>query len=168
MHARARSEQALVFVPATVALVVLLIRLARDVHGKPLIEDEAVSGLIGARPLHELLATVLGDRGGAPLHFVLAHLVLTVHSSADALRWLSVVFALAAVLICFELGRRLGGPLAGAGAAVVAATSGLLTVYGSVARMYALLALVGGIAAVLFVRALERRTAEAAFTAALA
>jgi hypothetical protein len=28
----------------------LLARLAPDVHGKPLFEDEAVSGLIGARP----------------------------------------------------------------------------------------------------------------------
>ncbi len=168
MRARSRPEQALVFVPAAVALGMLLLHLARDVHGKPLIEDEAVSGLISARPLHELLATVLTDRGGAPLHFVLAHIVLAFDSSADALRWLSIVLAVGAVLVSFELGRRLGGPVAGATAAVAGATSGLLTIYGSVARMYALLALVGGVAAVLFVRALERRTAEAAFTAALA
>src|SRR5437667_5460906 len=162
-----RAQHALVFLPAAIALGLLLVRLARDVHGKPLIEDEAVSGLIGARPLRELLGVVLWDRGGAPLHFVLVHVVLAFDSSADALRWLSVFLAACTVLVCFELGRRLGGTVAGATAAIAGATSGLLTVYGGIARMYALFALAGGIAAVLFVRALERRTPEAAFTAAL-
>ncbi|MEP6909095.1 MAG: hypothetical protein ABI896_01535 [Actinomycetota bacterium] len=165
---RRRVEQALVLLPAAAAFGLLVFRLARDVHGKPLVEDEAVAGLIGARPLGELLATVVWDRGGAPLHFLLVHLVLAVDSSADALRWLSVAFAAGAALTCFELGRRLGGEVAGAAAAIAGATSGLLTIYGSVARMYALFAFAGGLAAVLFVRAIERRTGEAAFTAALA
>lgn len=165
---RRRVEQMLVYVPAVLAFGLLVFRLARDVHGKPLVEDEAVAGLIGARPLGELLATVVWDRGGAPLHFLLVHLVLAVDSSADALRWLSVAFAAGAAITCFELGRRLGGPVAGVAAAIAGATSGLLTIYGSVARMYALFAFAGGLAAVLFVRALERRTGEAAFTAALA
>lgn len=165
---RRRLDQALVLAPAVVALGLLVVRLARDVHGKPLVEDEAVAGLIGARPLGELLATVVWDRGGAPLHFLLAHVVLAFDSSADALRWLSVAFAVGAAGSCFELGRRLGGPVAGAAAAIAGATSGLLTIYGSVARMYALFAFAGGLAAVFFVRALERRTGEAALTAALA
>src|SRR5437870_5067783 len=160
-----RAQHALVFLPAFAALVLLLVRLARDVRGKPLIEDEAVTGLIGARPLRELLGVVLWDRGGAPLHFVLVHVVLAFDSSADALRWLSVVLAACTVLVCFELGRRLAGSVAGATAAIAGATSGLLTIYGGIARMYALFALAGGIAAVLFVRALERRTPEAAFAA---
>src|SRR5207237_10308707 len=109
MRARSRPEQALVYLPAAVALGVLVLRLARDVHGKPLIEDEAVSGLISARPLHELLATVLTDRGGAPLHFVLAHVVLAFDSSADALRWLSIVISFGALLVSFYLGRILAG-----------------------------------------------------------
>jgi hypothetical protein len=165
---RHRIDQALVFLPAAAAFGLLLVRLVRDVHGKPYMEDEAVAGLIGARPFGELLATVLWDRGGAPLHFALVHFVLAVDSSAVALRWLSVVLAAGAALLCFELGRRLGGPVAGAAAAIAGATSGLLTIYGTVARMYALLAFAGGLAAVLFVRALERKSGEAAFTAALA
>ena len=32
-----------------------------------------MSGLISQRPLLEVLDTVMLDRGGAPLHFVLAH-----------------------------------------------------------------------------------------------
>lgn len=165
---RRRLEQGLVVVPAAVAFGLLLFRLARDVHGKPYMEDEAVAGLIGARPLGELLGTVVWDRGGAPLHFLLVHVVLAFDSSAVALRWLSVGLAAGAALTCFELGRRLGGPVAGAAAGIAGATSGLLTIYGTVARMYALLAFAGGLAAILFVRALERRTGEAAFTAALA
>jgi hypothetical protein len=168
MRLRVRPEQVLILLPAGLALGVLLVRLARDVHGKPLVEDEAVAGLIGARPLGELLGTVLWDRGGAPLHFLLVHGVLAVDSSVDPLRWLSVALAIGTVVTGFELGRRLGGPLAATGASIAAATSGLLTIYGSVARMYALFAFAGGLAAVLFLRALERPTGEAAFTAALA
>src|SRR6266540_3080872 len=168
MRLRVRPEQVLFLVPAAIALGLLLVRLARDVHGKPLVEDEAVAGLIGARPLGELLGTVVWDRGGAPLHFLLVHVVLAFDSSADALRWLSVALAIGAVLTCFELARRLAGPVAGTAASIAAATSGLLTIYGGIARMYALFALVGGLAALLFVRALELRTGEAAFTAAVA
>jgi mannosyltransferase len=163
-----RLEPALVLFPAALAFGLLVFRLARDVHEKPLVEDEAVAGLIGARPLAELLGTVVWDRGGAPLHFLLVHVVLAFDSSADALRWLSVALAVGAAVTCFELGRRLGGPVAGAAAAIAGATSGLLTIYGTVGRMYALLAFAGGLAAILFMRALERRTGGAAFAAALA
>jgi Dolichyl-phosphate-mannose-protein mannosyltransferase len=163
-----RLRQALVFIPALGALALFLVRMAQDVHGKALVEDEAVAGLIGARPLGELLGTVLWDRGGAPLHFLLVHAVLSVDSSADALRWLSVAFAVGALVTCFELGRQLAGPVAGTVALIAGATSGLLTIYGTVARMYALFAFVGGLAALLFVRALERRTSGAALAAALA
>ncbi|HET8873785.1 MAG TPA: hypothetical protein VFM83_08870, partial [Gaiellaceae bacterium] len=87
----------------------LLYRLAPDVGSKPLYEDEAITGLISMRPLTEVLDTVIVDRGGAPLHFVLAHAVFAVDASSSALRWLSVLFALASVPLCFDLGRRLGG-----------------------------------------------------------
>jgi hypothetical protein len=144
----------------------LAARLAGDVSSKPLFEDEAVSGLISARPLSELLVTTLWDRGGAPLHFVLVHIAFAFDSSPEALRWLSVVFALATVPLCFDLALRLGGPAAGAAAALVTAASGMLAVYGSFGRMYALLAFAAALAADLFVRALQRPTAGAAAAAA--
>ena len=56
----------------------LLVRLAPDVHGKPLFEDEAVVGQIAVHGVVSVVRTVIWDRGGAPLHFVLAHVVLTV------------------------------------------------------------------------------------------
>jgi len=146
----------------------LLARLAPDIHGKPLFEDEAVAGLIGARPPWEIVLTTLWDRGGAPLHFLLVHVAFAFDSSPKALRWLSVVFALATVAVCYDLGRRVDGQIAGVTAAVVAACSGMLAVYGSFGRMYALLAFVSAVAADLFVRAFDLRTTEAAVVAAAA
>jgi Dolichyl-phosphate-mannose-protein mannosyltransferase len=146
----------------------LLYRLAPDVADKPLYEDEAIAGLISMRPLPEVLDTVLIDRGGAPLHFLLTRLAFRIDVSAEALRWLSVAFALGTVPLCFELGRRLDGVGAGVVAAAVAASSTALSVYGSFGRMYALFAFVAALFAVLFVRALELRTTAAVAAAAAA
>jgi 4-hydroxy-tetrahydrodipicolinate synthase len=103
--------------------VLLLRRLWGDVGEKPLFEDEAVAGLVAARPVGELLGTVMWDRGGAPLHFLIAHAGFAVSGGWETLRWLSVAAALASVPVCFDLGRRLGGEAAGAAAALVVATS---------------------------------------------
>jgi hypothetical protein len=146
----------------------LLYRLAPDVSGKPLYEDEAIAGLIAMRSLGEVLDTVLVDRGGAPLHFVLGHVVFWADRSPEALRWLSVLLALGTVPLCFELGRRLSGTGAGLVAAAVAASSTALAVYGSFGRMYALLAFVAALFAVLYVRALEVRTTGAVAAASAA
>jgi hypothetical protein len=165
----ARPEAAAASALAVVAsLVFLLARLIPDVSGKPLFDDEVLAGLTALHPLGELVDIVLWDRGGAPLHFVLAHAALAIDASPEALRWLSVVFALATVPVCFDLGRRLGGHLAGSIAAVVAATSSMLAVYGTIGRMYALFAFASALAVDLFVRALERPSRGAIVVAAIA
>jgi hypothetical protein len=135
---------------------VLLVRLVPDVTGKPWHEDEAVAGLISAQPLPDVLRTVVADRGGAPLHFLLAHAAFAVDGSPTTLRWLSVVFGLATVFVCHDLARRLAGRLAGLTAATLAATSQLLTVYGTFGRMYSLFAFATALSLDLFVRATER------------
>jgi hypothetical protein len=140
------------------ALAFLAIRLQSDVGTKPYFEDEAVAGLIASRPLPEVIHTVLWERGGSPLHFVLAHFVLWAWPSVGALRWLSVACALGVVVCAYALGRELAGDVAGAVAAWIAATSALLHVYGTFGRMYSLLALVGGLNMLLFLRALDRPT----------
>jgi len=148
------------------ALGLLLQQLWFDVVEKPLFEDEAVAGLVAGRPLGELLGTVMWDRGGAPLHFLVAHAGFALGGDWETLRWLSVAAALASVPVCFDLGRRLGGPSAGAVAGLIAATSTVLGIYGSFGRMYALLVLAGAVAFDLFVRAVELRTPRAAMLAA--
>ena len=147
-------------------MTLLFARLLPDVSDKPLHEDEAVAGLISARPLGDVLQTVVLDRGGAPLHFVLAHIALAVDLSPQALRWLSVVFALATIPLCYDLARRLSGSLAGLIGAALAATSQLLTIYGTFGRMYSLFAFASVLAVDLFVRALDRPTQKSALAAA--
>jgi hypothetical protein len=146
----------------------LFVRLLPNVGGKPLHEDEAVAGLISARPLGDVVHTVVLDRGGAPLHFLLAHVALAVDTSPSALRWLSVVFALATIPVCYDLARRLAGHSAGITAAALAATSQMLTIYGTFGRMYSLFAFTSALVADAFVRALERRTRRATLAAAVA
>jgi mannosyltransferase len=148
----------------------LLARAVPDVTRKPWHEDEAVAGLISARPLGDVLHTVLLDRGGAPLHFVLAHAAFALDGSPQTLRWLSLVFAVATIPVCYDLARRLAGQFAGLTAAALAATSQLLTVYATFGRMYSLFACTSALALDLFVRAFDRpgrRTLAAATTAAL-
>src|SRR5262249_11489033 len=94
-------------VPVAGAIVFLAGRLVHDVDAKPYFEDEAVGGLIAARPLGEVVRTVVWDRGGSPLHFVLAHAVFTVSPTVEALRWLSIACALATVVVAYALGREL-------------------------------------------------------------
>jgi hypothetical protein len=146
----------------------LCARLLPDIAGKPLHEDEAVAGLISARPLGDLLHTVVLDRGGAPLHFLLAHVALAVDTTPESVRWLSLVFALATVPLCYDLTRRIAGPLAGLTAAALAATSQLLLIYGTFGRMYSLFAFASALAADLFVRALERPQRREVLAAAAA
>ncbi len=155
-------------VAVAASIAVLLVRLVPDVSGKPLFDDEVVAGLTAVHPLGELLDIVLFDRGGAPLHFLFAHFALEISPSPEALRWLSVVFAVATVLVCYDLGRRLSGRTAGAVAAIVAGTSSMLAVYGTVGRMYALFALASAVAVDLFARALDERTPSAVYLAAVA
>jgi hypothetical protein len=154
---------------ALIGLTALLgARLVPDVTRKPLHEDEAVAGLIAARPMGDLLHTVVLDRGGAPLHFVLAHLALAIDTTPQALRWVSVVFALATVPLCYDLARRIAGRSAGLIAAALAATSQLLLIYGTFGRMYSLFAFASALAADLFMRALERPQRRPALAAAVA
>jgi hypothetical protein len=155
-----RREAALV-TPAlalTASLGFLLARTVPDITGKPWQEDEAVAGLISARPLGDVLHTVLLDRGGAPLHFVLAHAAFAVDGSPQTLRWLSLLFALATIPLCYDLARRIAGQFAGLTAAALAATSQLLTVYATFGRMYSLFAFASALSLDLFVRAVDRPT----------
>lgn len=155
-------------VACAAAVGLLAVRLLPDVKKEPLYEDEALAGLVAALPVDDLVATVMHDRGGAPLHFLLGHLALQVHASPTSLRLVSVVFALATVPLCFDLGRRLGGSMAGVAAAFFCATSNMLGVYGSFGRMYALFAFASALAIDLFVRALEQGTPSAIAAAAAA
>ncbi|MBD0349121.1 MAG: hypothetical protein ICV59_08210, partial [Thermoleophilia bacterium] len=70
-------------------------------------EDEALALFVGRHSLPEVLATVHGERGGAPLHFVFAWAVASLGGGLTELRVLSALFASASVPLVALLGRRL-------------------------------------------------------------
>ncbi|HYY76774.1 MAG TPA: glycosyltransferase family 39 protein, partial [Gaiellaceae bacterium] len=111
---------------------------------------------------------VINERGGPPLHYVLAHLTLSIEPSPTSLRALSVAAMLLAVPVVYDLGRQLGGVMAGSVSVVVAVLSPFMDIFGSFGRPYAVFLLTSVLALNLFVRAMEKRTLTASALAALA
>jgi hypothetical protein len=160
-------ERALV-ASVPIAVAILLVRALPDLRGLPYHADETVSGLVAARPFGEMLDIVVNERGGPPVHYVLAHVALAIETSATSLRALSLVAALAALPFVYDLGRRLDGPTAGAVAVLVAAASPFMDIYASFGRPYGVFVLLSAIALDLFLRAVQRPTLAAAALAAAA
>src|ERR1051325_6434648 len=56
-------------------------------------EDETLALFVGRSSLGDVLHTVIGERGGAPLHFLFAWAVVHLGGGLTALRVISLVFA---------------------------------------------------------------------------
>ena len=113
----------------------------------PLWSDEGISLGIASHPVVDIPAVLRHD-GSPPLYYVLLHgWMRWWGSSAASVRTLSLLVALAGVPIAFGVARSLFGRRAGWMAAVLAATSAYLGEHGSEARMYALVAVLGLVAA---------------------
>src|SRR5437868_7960868 len=83
---------------AAVAAFLLL-----ELQGWPPHEDETLALFVGRQSLGNLLSTVLGHRGGAPLHFVLAWIVAHSGGGLGAMRLVSALFAIASVPVIAAL-----------------------------------------------------------------
>jgi hypothetical protein len=101
-------------------------------------EDETLALFVGQGSLGSLLGTVLGERGGAPLHFVFAWVVAHLGGGIGGLRVVSAVFALASLPVLGALASRVAGRTAGALAVVLASASWVLLFHGIYGRMYSL------------------------------
>jgi hypothetical protein len=101
-------------------------------------EDEALALFVGRGSLGHVLETVVTQRGGAPLHFVLAWLVVHLGGGLTALRAVSLVFAVASVPLIALLGARLANRSAGVLAALFASASWVMLFHGIYGRMYSL------------------------------
>jgi mannosyltransferase len=121
-------------------------------------EDETLVFFISRAPLADVLDTVLGERGGAPLHYLLAHAALSADESLTALRLLSAVFATASVPLLAALVGRLVDRRTAVLAALLAAASWSLLFHGIYARMYGLFLFTSTLSCLLLLRALERGT----------
>jgi hypothetical protein len=130
----------------------LLVQLS----GWPPHEDETLPLFVGRQPLSELFDIVLGKRGGAPLHFLLAWVVAHAGGGLEAMRALSALFAAASVPGIAVLGNRLAGRGPALVATALAAGSWLLLFHGIYARMYSLFLLLSILSYLALLRALDR------------
>src|SRR5256885_16752330 len=101
-------------------------------------EDEALALFVGRGSLGHVLRTVVTDRGGAPLHFFFAWVVVHLGGGLIGLRIVSLVFAVASVPLIALLGARLADRAVGVVAAALASGSWVLFFHGIYGRMYSL------------------------------
>jgi hypothetical protein len=119
-------------------------------------EDETLALFVGRKPLGGMLDTVLGHRGGAPLHFLIAWAIAHLGGGLGALRLVSGLFAVASVPLVALLGARLAGRGPALAATVIVSASWVLLFHGVYGRMYSLFLFTSLLANLALLRALER------------
>lgn len=119
-------------------------------------EDETLPLFVGRQSLGGLLDTVLGKRGGAPLHFLIAWAVAHAGGGLHTMRLVSALFAVASIPAIAILGNRLAGRGPALAGAALAAGSWILLFHGVYARMYSLFLLLATLSYLALLRAIER------------
>ena len=101
-------------------------------------EDETLALFVGRDSLPGVVEHVTRDRGGAPLHFLVAWTVAHLGFGLGGLRLASALFALASLPLVALLGLRLAGRRVALVATVLVAPSWLFLFHGVYGRMYSL------------------------------
>ena len=125
-------------------------------HAWPPHEDETLALFVGRGSIGTLFEIVLGERGGAPLHFLFAYLVAHLGGGLTGLRLVSALFAVASIPVAALLAARLAGrTVALVSVALVSASWALLfhAVYG---RMYSLFLFTSALSYLAMLVALDR------------
>jgi hypothetical protein len=120
-------------------------------------EDETLVLFVSRQPLGDMFATVVSERGGAPLHFLLAHLVATISSGLTGLRLISVVFAVASVPVIAALVAKLTDRRTALVATALVAASWMTIYHGLYGRMYGLFLFTSALSFLLLLYALDGR-----------
>jgi hypothetical protein len=136
---------------ATVAAFLLV-----QLSGWPPHEDETLPLFVGRQPLGSLFDIVLGRRGGAPVHFLIAWAVAHAGGGLHTMRLVSALFAIASVPAIAALGNRLVGRGPALAATVLAAASWILLFHGVYARMYSLFLFLSTLSYLALLRAVDR------------
>jgi 4-amino-4-deoxy-L-arabinose transferase-like glycosyltransferase len=145
------------FWPATAAVAAALAGvLGWFLRAWPPHEDETLALFVGRGSLGHVLHTVLAERGGAPLHFAFAWLVVHVGGGLTGLRIVSLVFAVASVPLIALLGARLADRMTGVIAAALASGSWVMMFHGIYGRMYSLFLFTSLLSFLALLSALER------------
>ena len=132
----------------------LLVRL----HALPPNEDEALVFFLSHGSFGDMLGTVLGERGGAPLHYLFAYMAGLVDPGLTGLRLISVAFAVASMPAIAALVARLTDRRTALVATLLAAVSWTTLYHGIYARMYSLFLFTAVLSLLLLLRALERES----------
>ena len=119
-------------------------------------EDETLPLFVGRQPLGDLFDIVLGKRGGAPLHFLLAWVVAHAGGGLETMRFFSALFAVASLPVIALLGKRLAGRGPALAATALAAGTWVLLFHGIYARMYSLFLFLATLSYLALLRALDR------------
>jgi hypothetical protein len=140
-----------------------------QVRAWPPHEDETLALFVGRRPVGDLFSIVLGERGGAPLHFLFAWIVAHTGGGLLSLRLVSVGFAVASVPVIAFLCARLADRLKALLATLVASGSWVLLFHGIYGRMYSLFLFTSALSYLALLYALDRggRRAWALYAAAI-
>jgi hypothetical protein len=101
-------------------------------------EDETLALFVGRKSLVGLFKTVQTERGGAPLHFLCAWLVVHLGGGLAGLRLFSALFAIASVPVIALLARRIAGVTPALIATALVSASWMLLFHGIYGRMYSL------------------------------
>ena len=144
--------------PAGVAAVTAVAAafLLHQLMAWPPHEDETLALFVGRDSLGGVLEHVTRERGGAPLHFLLAWAVAHSGFGLGGLRLLSAAFALASLPLVALLGIRLAGRRAALLAPALAAASWIFLFHGVYGRMYSLFLLLSLLSYLTLLRALDR------------
>ena len=117
--------------------------------------DEAVTAELLRMDLGAMLGAIPDSESTPPLYYALAWPWTQVTGTGEVgLRSLSALFGTATIAVAWVLGRRLGGATAGLAAAALVAFNPMLVWFSQEARAYALLALLAGVCALLWLQAL--------------
>ncbi len=108
-------------------------------------EDETLALFVGRNSLGGLFHTVQTERGGAPLHFLCAWLVVHLGGGLVGLRLFSALFAVASVPVVALLARRIAGAVPALVATALVSASWMLLFHGIYGRMYSLFLLTSAV-----------------------
>src|SRR5262245_25956500 len=140
----------------TVCTAAVATFLLVQLSGWPPHEDETLPLFVGRQPLGGLFDTVLGRRGGAPVHFLIAWAVAHAGGGLNTMRLASALFAIGSVPAIAVLGNRLVGRGPALAATALAAASWILLFHGVYARMYSLFLLLSTLSYIALLRAVDR------------
>jgi hypothetical protein len=120
-------------------------------------EDETLALFASRGSFSQLIQTVLGERGGAPLHFVFAWAITHTGGGLVELRLVSTIFAIASVPLIAILVARLTDRTVAVVATAIVVPSWMLLFHGIYGRMYSIFLFTATLSYIALLRALERR-----------